>query len=144
MQSRAQRLARAVDRFIRQHAVSKYSHALAVVVLALAYLARHVYGSPPISRHGGFYQFVATLVAWWPVLVSWRIVREPNETAPSFIIWLALFWGLTIAVCAIHIAQWPVPLARHAFLTSLLYLLALVAIAPLAIETWSPGSIKVD
>lgn len=142
--SRAQRLARSVDRFIRQHALSRYSHALAVVLLALAYLVRHVFAWPPVGRHGGFNQFIATVVAWWPVLVSWRIVQEPIETAPSFVSWLVLFWGLTLAVCVIHVAQWPEPLAEHPFVTSVLYLLALMAIAPLAIEKWDPGRIKVE
>jgi hypothetical protein len=48
-------------------------------------------------------------VAWWPVLVSWRIVKEPIETAPSFVSWLAL-----------------------------------MAIAPLAIEKWDLGRIKAE
>ena len=124
--------------------MSKYSHALALVLLALAYLVRHVFAWPPVGRHGGFTQFIATVVAWWPVLVSWRIIKEPIETAPSFVSWLALFWGLTLAVCAIHVAQWPEPLAQHAFVTSVLYLLALMAIAPLAIEIWDPGRIKAE
>jgi len=133
---RSKRLSRVVDRFIRHHAISTYSHGLAVLLLAVAYLARHVFAWPPMSRHGGFYQFIATLFAWWPVLVSWRIVKEPNETTPSFVTWLLLFWGLTLAVCAIHIAQWPKPLAQHPFLTSVLHMLTLLAIAPLAIEKW--------
>ena len=130
----SRRVASAFDRLIRQQSVATYSHMIAILLLAIAYVSRHAYGQPIATRHGGFFQFLASWAAWWPVLISWRYTREPNETGPSFIVWMVLFWTINLAVCAVHIVQWPERLAEHPVVLSLLHLIALSAIIPLAIE----------
>ena len=125
-------------RVVFQEGRATVLHAVALVVVAFSYLAIHFeVSSLPSCRKGcGLLGVFSSLVAWWPVAVSWWVVKHPGETTVSFRWWQALFCVINVAAAIGHSGSDPSGFAfRHAFIWSILHFALLIAIAPLAIES---------
>jgi len=113
-------------------------HLMAFFAVAFSYLANHSghFSIASCRRLCGAPVIVGSLIAWWPVAVSWWIVKHPMETPAAFRWWQGLF-ALINYVAAFGYAVTDaatLPVTRTA-LWSLLHFALLMAIVPLAVES---------
>jgi hypothetical protein len=82
---------------------------------------------------------MSSIASWWPVAVSWLLVKDPGETTASFRWWQILFALINIAAVVGYLGSVPSTLGwAHEYYWALLHGGLLVVIAPLAIESQSP------
>jgi hypothetical protein len=112
-------------------------HAVAFVSVALSYLANHTGSLAAVSctKTCGISGIFSSLLAWWPVLVSWLVVKHPGETFNSFLWWQVLFVLINVtAVVGYALTDATRITGAYAALSSILHFALLMAIAPLAVE----------
>jgi hypothetical protein len=112
-------------------------HAVAFVSVVLSFLSNHVDPLPvtPCTRGCGLSVMLSSVVAWWPIAVSWFVVKHPGETFRSFLCWQALFVLINVAaVVGYAVTDYTSMTLGSAALWSVMHLILLMAIAPLAVE----------
>jgi hypothetical protein len=117
-------------------------HAVALVVVGLSYLANHMSAASitPCSKGCGVRAILVSIVAWWPIVASWWIVKHPGETSRSFRWWQVLFVLINGAAIGGYVkADVSTLVIAHPVLWSILHCGLLMAIAPLAVESEMTG-----
>src|SRR5690242_9391686 len=83
----------AAKRILHEKARVTTLHLVALPAVAFSYLAtRSGVGFPATCiKSCGMAGVVGSIASWWPVAVSWLLVRNPRETTTSFRWWQVLF-----------------------------------------------------
>jgi hypothetical protein len=127
----------ALKRALFQQGRVSLLHAVAFASVALSFLANHVgpFRLVSCTKTCGLPAIISSLIAWWPIAVSWLAVKRPRETFKSFLWWQVLFVLVNVAavvgyamtdatsITVLYAASW-----------SILHFVLLMAIAPLAVE----------
>jgi len=119
-----------------------FLHAVAFLAVALSFLANHVgpFRLVSCTKTCGLPAILSSLIAWWPVAVSWLVVKHPGETFRSFLWWQVLFTLVNVAaVVGYSMTDATSMTYTYAALWSILHFVLLMAIAPLAVEWESPS-----
>jgi hypothetical protein len=112
-------------------------HAVAFITVALSFLASHVgpFRLVSCTRTCGLSAIFGSLVAWWPIAVSWLLVKHPRETFTSFLLWQVLFLLINVAAVVGYAMTDATSMTFvYAGLWSVLHFTLLMLIAPLAVE----------
>ena len=112
-------------------------HAVALVAVALSFLANHAGPFQPTTcrRTCGLSAIFSSIVAWWPIAVSWLVVKHPAETFGAFLWWQVLFTLINTAAVVGYAMTNAVSMTTvYAALWSILHFTLLMVIAPLAVE----------
>ena|SRR5690349_13374557 len=130
--------------FLHQKGRVTSLHLIAVPAVAFSYIAgQSGAGFPPVCiRSCGMAGIVSSIAAWWPVAISWLIVKDPGESPVSFRWWQVLFALVNIAAVVGYLGSVAQTLGwTHQYWSALVHCGLLVAIAPLAVEARLPPNV---
>lgn len=132
MRSPSTRIGHAFDRMMAQRRWVSVLHFIALPVVTLAYWFGDIVPIPAHLHGRGGLVFFSSSPGWIPVLVSWMLVRNPNEDSASFRTWQFMFVLGNIFVCLVYLGFTPFASPPVHLGWSVLHALWLVGISPLA------------
>jgi hypothetical protein len=132
-------LVAAIERILRQRRAVTVLHLCALVVVTSFCWFGHIV---PLStgRGGSTYALMYVWPSWVPLLVSWGLVRDPNEGELWFRLWQVLFVLINVAACLVFIGYAPFSSPSGAFGRAVLFTVALAIISPFARGPYAPAT----
>ncbi len=127
----------AVKRFFHQRGRVTALHLVALVAVGAGYvMGGGGFDSRPFCvKSCGAEGLFGSVIAWWPIAVSWLVVRHPGETSTSFRWWQVLFALINISTVVWYLGSMGSTLdLKYESLWPIAHLLLMLVIAPLAIE----------
>ncbi len=140
MRTPSARTIQAFERLMAQRRWVNVLHLCALPAVTLAYWFGDIVPIPAHLNGRGGLVFFSSLSGWIPVIVSWVLVRNPNEDSASFRTWQFMFVLGNIAVCLVYLGYTPFASTPASLGWSVVHAFFLAAISPLARGANAPDS----